>query len=342
MKHLFASVMLFVFCAGVFVFPARGADLPSEALEYSASDGEDAYPPGEGSGAEAQAEEPAEEIAFSSFPKELELAGEFSAYITLPKRAELDKESYSQKDFEVLSALPDESGLNIEIRALPFNLGVSTFTALSFTAEDGSRFISKAVNAEVKPVDTGVKEDKMLDIRSPYRPFNYWGLFWLAAIIALIAAGYIYYKRRAPRGRAALLKAFEEDKRPLDVVALDRLDYLLAGDLWDKGRYKAFYIAMIDILRDYLTLRFNIQAHNYTSKDLIRTLKRTSAFKGDLRHLEELQRSADYVKFAKVEPTLAQREADINNMRNIIIDTRPPRLENEEKDPADEKGEVKL
>lgn len=325
---------------------ANGAEMGSEVASVSEKTEENGAVESEGgkknlaeAGGETSDDIPEEEVEFTSFPKELSLAGDFSAYITLPQRAVLDKDSYSQKDFEILSATPDESGLNIEIKAVPFSLGISTFTALTFTGQDGTRYVSKAVNAEVKAVDTGIKEKKLLDIRSPYRPFNYWNVFWLLAIAAIIIGGYMAYRRRRPYDRAALLKAFEEDKRPLDIIALDRLDHLLAGNLWNDGEYKIFYVNMIDILRDYLTLRFNIQAHNYTSRDLLRILKKTPEFKGDLRQLGDLQRSADYVKFAKVEPTQAQRDADINNMRSIIIDTRPPRLESEAKE---EKKEVEL
>lgn len=313
-----------------------GEELPVEAavVTDSAENGGAVQDeaPGEELADKGSEEAEIEEIEFSSFPKELSLAGDFSAYITLPQRAVLDKESYSQKDFEILSADSDESGLNIEIKAVPFSLGISTFTALTFTAQDGTRYVSKAVNAEVKAVDTGIKDKKLLDIRSPYRPFNYWNIFWFLAIAALLAGGYMAYMRRRPYDKAALLKAFEEDKRPLDIIALDRLDHLLAGNLWNEGEYKAFYVNMIDILRDYLTLRFDVQAHNYTSRDLLRILKKTPEFKGDIRQLDELQRSADYVKFAKVEPTQAQRDCDISNMRSIIIDTRPPRLEGGSKD----------
>ena len=271
-------------------------------------------------------------LSFSSFPKEVNLAQDFSAFVTLPERAQLDKDYYSQKDFEILSALPDESGLNIEIKAVPFALGISTFTALSFTGYDGKHFVTGPVTTEIKPVDTGVKEEKLLDIRAPYRPFNYWSLLWIIAAAAIIFALYVFYRKKRPADKARILKAFEEDKRPLDVIALDRLDHLLAGELWNEGRYKAFYINMIDILRDYIALRFAVDAHKYTSRDLIRVLKKTPAFKGDLKQLSDLQISADYVKFAKVEPTEAQRDADIRNMRNIIIDTRPPRLESCAKD----------
>lgn len=274
----------------------------------------------------------AQTLSFTSFPKEVKLAQDFSAFVTLPERAELDKDSYSQKDFEIISASPDESGLAIEIKAVPFALGVSTFTALSFTGYDGKRFVTEPVPTEVKSVDTGIKEEKLLDIRAPYRPFNYWILLWIFAIAAAVFAAYAFYLKRRPADKARLLKAFEEDKRPLDVIALDRLDHLLAGGLWHEGQYKFFYINMIDILRDYLSLRFAVDAHKYTSRDLIRVLKKTPAFKGDLKQLADLQRSADYVKFAKAEPTEAQRDADIRNMRNIIIDTRPPRLEAESKE----------
>ncbi len=277
-------------------------------------------------------EKPApQEIEISNYPKELALAQDFTLSIALPTPAELEKDSYSQANFEILSAQPDESGLNIEIKAVPFVLGVSTFTALTFNGKNGESYITKPVNMEVKPVNTGIKEEKMLDIRSPYRPFNYWNILWLIIILALIAGGVFAYNKKKNLVKSHIINEFQTDGRPLDVIALDKLDYLVAGNLWQQGQYKFFYITMIDILRDYLSARFNIDAHKYTSRDLIRTLKKMPEFKADIRQLSDLNRSADYVKFAKVEPTEAQKEEDIRNMRNIIVDTRPPRLEAEQK-----------
>lgn len=272
-----------------------------------------------------------QEIEITNYPKEVNLAQDFTLNIALPAPAELEKESYSQASFEVISAQPDESGLNIEITAVPFALGISTFTALSFNGVNGETFVTKPFNMEIKPVDTGIKEEKMLDIRSPYRPFNYWNILWILLILAAVSGAVFAYNKKKHTVISHNLTEFQADGRPLDVIALDRLDYLIAGDLWQQGQYKFFYITMIDILRDYFSARFNIDAHNYTTKDLIRVLKKTPEFKADFRQLTDLSRSADFVKFAKVEPTEAQKEEDIRNMRNIIIDTRPPRLESEQK-----------
>ena len=269
----------------------------------------------------------AEDVEFINFPKELNLAQEFTVNLTLPVPAQADENGFKQKDFEVLSVTPDASGLNVEVKAVPFALGEAMFKPLTFTAADGRIFETVTAYTKVNPVETGFKEEKMLDIRSPYRPFNYFILLWILLSAAALFALYRLLKKKAKAVTDRRLKEMQQDKRPIDVIALDRLDHLILGDLWGQHQYKFFYISMIDILRDYLSARFNIDAHQYTSKDLLRTLKKMPVYKGDIKHLADLQRSADYVKFAKVEPTEAQRDEDIRNMRNVIIDTRPPHID---------------
>lgn len=266
----------------------------------------------------------AETLEFVNFPKELNFAQDFTVSLTLPVPAEVDKNDFKQKDFEVLSVTPDISGLNMEVKAVPFALNEAVFAPLTFTSADGKIFKTAAVNTKVNPVKTGFKEEEMQDIRSPYRPFNYFILLWILLAAAVLFALYRFLKKKAKVIADRKLKEMQQDKRPIDVIALDRLDHLILGDLWPQHQYKTFYIGMIDILRDYLSARFNIDAHQYTSRDLLRTLRKMPAYKGDIKHLADLQRSADYVKFAKAEPTDAQRDEDISNMRNVIIDTRPP------------------
>ncbi len=267
-----------------------------------------------------------ENLEFKDFPKELNLAQDFTLYLTLPERAEVDEENLNQKDFEILSLKTDESGLTAEIKAVAFALGKVNFDSVIFKSASGKIYKTLPVQTEVKPVDTGFKDKKLLDIRQPYRPFNYWILFWIILAVVLLYAVYRILKKKAQVLGVKKLKELEKDDRPIDVIALDRIDHLLLGGLWQQGSYKYFYSTFIDILKDYISERFTMDAHQCTSKDLVRALKKNPDFKGNLTQLADLQRSADYVKFAKVEPTEAQRDEDIRNLRNIIIDTRPPKV----------------
>lgn len=271
-------------------------------------------------------EENAETLEFKDFPKELALAQDFTVYLTLPERAEIDKDNFNGKDFEILSVKPDESGLILAITAVPFALGKVNFDSLVFKSANGNIYKTLPAETEIKPVETGFKDKKMLDIRQPYRPFNYWIFVWIIFTVGVLYVIYVIFKKKAQTLSAKKLKELEKDNRPIDVIALDRIDHLLLGGLWQQGSYKYFYSTFIDILKDYISDRFSMDAHQCTSKDLLRALKKNPDFKGNLTQLADLQRSADYVKFAKVEPTEAQRDEDIRNLRNIIIDTRPPKI----------------
>ena len=271
-------------------------------------------------------EENTKKLEFKDFPKELALAQDFTVYLTLPERAEIDKDNINGKDFEILSVKSDESGLVLAITAVPFALGKVNFDSLVFKSANGNIYKTLPTLTEIKPVETGFKDKKMLDIREPYRPFNYWIFAWIIFVVGLLYAVYVIFKKKAQILSTKKLKEIEKDDRPIDVIALDRIDHLLLGGLWQQGSYKYFYSTFIDILKDYISDRFSMDAHQCTSKDLLRALKKNSDFKGNLTQLADLQRSADYVKFAKVEPTEAQRDEDIRNLRNIIIDTRPPKI----------------
>lgn len=281
----------------------------------------------EGTSLQSADDEQTVNLEFMDFPKELFLAQDFTVYLTLPERAEFDKEKLNQKDFEILWVKTDESGLKAEIKAVAFGLGKTKFGPLIFTSASGKVYKTVPAETEIKPVDTGFKDKKLLDIRKPYRPFNYWIFIWIILLTGLLFAVNNFLKKKVQARGVKKIKELEKDNRPIDVIALDRIDHLLLGGLWQQGSYKYFYSTFIDILKDYISERFSMDAHQCTSKDLLRALKKNPDFKGNLSQLADLQRSADYVKFAKVEPTEAQRDEDIRNLRNIIIDTRPPKID---------------
>ena len=280
--------------------------------------------------------------AFASYqgePKQVSFAKPFDLTVNLQKPAKLEAEKES--DFEIIN-INEQDPSNIILTVVPFNLGISTFTA-TLIDEQGQAFSLPALPLEIKKVKTKYDGQNLLDIRGPYKPSNLlFNIVLFLLILVLIIYFIIWYQKRKARAFALKINNpyLDETKTP-EEVALSQIDKLLLQDLWASGQYKLFYIYLTDILRDYLTARFGFEAHKFTTKDLLRYIKTRQDFKQDLRNpLEIFLRSSDFVKFAKAIPTLQQRERNLSDLRTVIKENALPAADKAETENK-QKGEQK-
>lgn len=252
-----------------------------------------------------------------------QLARPFNAAVELEAPAVLDIERSSSDDFTIIGiARNNENILQMIITIVPFTLGETDFPQLIFIDENGREIKTEPFKIEIAPAKTRIRTKGLVDIRGPYRPFNW--LLVAVVIAAVILIGFIIYKIRKYRAAPPVAQQPNPylEGRPYHIVALEQIDNLLMQDLWQRGLFKIFYINLTDIYRDYLTARFGIEADKYTSRDLARRLRNINEFKSEMALVERFHKSADLVKFAKVVPDEASRDQDINNLRKIINDTR--------------------
>ena len=238
---------------------------------------------------------------------------------------QLDKDSLP-KDFTLTHEQlenPTAQTSTYQLTFLPFTLGVSTFTAVNIQLQDNqgqvvAQTASKNAEIDVKPVQF-YKEKTLRDIRPPYIP---WGSFtWLMCLLALIALIWVlrHFTRRVKQDRALLQQ--EQDNRPADVIALSKIRILLQSGLWEKAQYKAFYIELGDILREYFWRRFHLDVSSDTSAELLRRARQVEALKPLLQGLRDYLSSSDLVKFAKVVPSQNTMQQDVKTVEHLVRTT---------------------
>ncbi len=270
---------------------------------------------------EEDKEELKNEIAtFASYQEvktPLSFAKPFNITIDLQKPATL--EPNEQEDFEILRVNTDKPD-QIIINVMPFNLGISTFTA-TLIDESGMAFDMPPLPLEIKPTKTKYDAEYLLDIRGP-KTYSYLFIFLLLLLFIILGIIYFIYrisKRKKEEKNLKINNPYLDETKTPEEVALSQIDSLLLKDLWESKQYKLFYIYMTDILRDYLTARFKFEAHKFTTRDLLKYLKRNKDFKADLiSPLEVFLKSSDFVKFAKAVPTDEQRDKNITDLRLVI------------------------
>lgn len=149
--------------------------------------------------------------------------------------------------------------------------------------------------ADIKPIYT---VDYPLSERSKDWLLENW--YWLAIIATLILA-FLIYRYIKSRQQEEEIEEVEEII-PAHIIALGILEKLLRSEEWKSPEKKAYYSELTDTVRSYLENRFEINAMEKTTREIISDLKYATISEEDKVYLRKILREADMVKFAKFTP----------------------------------------
>ena len=117
---------------------------------------------------------------------------------------------------------------------------------------------------------------------------------WIIGILLLLFLIY-YLIKKYKKGESLITK--RKIVIPPHITALNKLQNLNKKKLWQKGELKEYYSELSLILREYTENRFNFQALELPTSDIIRNL--TQLDSDMLSKLEFVLQKADNIKYAK-------------------------------------------
>ena len=191
---------------------------------------------------------------------------------------------------------------------------------------NGDTAYSNQLTLKVLPVDVSQMKD-VHDIKPVETvPFNlldwlpdYWWA-WLLGIL-LIAAGIWAYHKYYKKGVNPLKPS--RKRLPPYEEAMINLQNLKAAQLWQQGQEKEYFTGLTDILRVYIDRRFDINAVEMTSSQIIETLKKNDETRAVNEQLGMILEIADIVKFANARPLADDNEVAYQRAVNFVEATRP-------------------
>ncbi len=183
-------------------------------------------------------------------------------------------------------------------------------------------------------VDTTLAITDIKDIEKA--PIWWWGIFrWI--LLALLSGGigvgvyylWRWYKKNRKREEEPVNP---ELLRPADEVALEKLDAIKAQKIWKDGKVKEYQTELTDVVREYISRRFNVQSTEKTSDETLKEVK-PLLVNGDLaledgkelyERLSKMLRTADLVKFAKWHTTPDENEQALTTAYDFVKETSKP------------------
>ena len=197
------------------------------------------------------------------------------------------------------------------------------------TGPPEGEIVSDPLSVTVRSVLTAEEGDQGLrDIKDEVRDFtgpdlaSLWPI-WLAIVLGLVVAALALYMTRRRTQHPDIEPVIEPH-----VWARARLKELEARRLVEQGKFHEFYVALSDIVRQYLERRFGLMAPERTTEEFLREARSSSVLaQGHKTLLTGFLRAADMVKFALHEPSASESDAALAAARGFVEETTPAIVE---------------
>ena len=225
------------------------------------------------------------------------------------------------------SSTPGSSSA-LTVSVTPLKLG--RLTLPSMVIQSGAVAIGRTnpftieVQSGINPQDP--KADEPVPARPPVElPFPWITVIGagLLALVLLVGGGYLAWRRLRKPVVAEAAPIPVVPKLPADQIALTALSHLDAQGLVMRGAYKKHYFGVSEILKRYLGDRYQFDALESTSRELLISLQaRGGMDASQFSRVKELLETLDRVKFTDFVPPTANGAEVLQAARGLVEATR--------------------
>ena len=146
-----------------------------------------------------------------------------------------------------------------------------------------------------------------------------WILTGIAAILFIALIIYYIVKRKK---RQPIFKRKPKPILPAHVVAINKLEELRLAKVWQTGHLKKYYSKLTDIVREYMVNRYDFDAPEMTSYEIISKLHELDINKDAMSKMESVLNLSDLVKFAKAVPTSLENDLGLTHSTDFVNETK--------------------
>ncbi len=203
------------------------------------------------------------------------------------------------------------------IPPIPFGMMESGDT--SFTT-----IISDPLLLNVFTVEVDTTKDIKPIVRpmaQPYTIFEFLPIIIIGLIILILIIVAIYLYRRFKKKKPLFTKK-EKPALPPYQEAIQNLEVLKQKKLWQSGQVKEYQSELTDIIRYYIERRFEINAVEMVSFEIMEALKKTEVNSEAFAKINATFDLTDLVKFAKSNASAIENDTSYNNCMDFVNETK--------------------
>jgi hypothetical protein len=224
----------------------------------------------------------------------------------LPTPGELGAFDYVTQTRERIDGA-DSSTTTFQVTLQGFELGKQRVPTLELELSDPAGMVKMPVSGPEVEVVSSLPPDAekgadLYDVRKPEElPVRTWRLVWallIGLVVALLAYGAFRYLQR-PK---PVVVTPERPKEPLHVRANQALDQLAAQNLPGQGRSREFYFRLSEVVRSYLGERYEFEALESTTPELLEALRTRHTPGLPMAELTAFANESDFVRYARAAP----------------------------------------
>jgi hypothetical protein len=141
------------------------------------------------------------------------------------------------------------------------------------------------------------------------------------AIILIIAIIVLLLMRFVFKKKVTIIPEEPEVILPAHVVALEKLEQIKTEKIWQQGQIKQFYTQLTDVIREYLSRAYSINAMEMTTDEIVALVKKNKDLDEIRIVLKEMLELSDLVKFAKFIPSEMENEQSLRSAYHFVRTT---------------------
>lgn len=248
----------------------------------------------------------------------------------LPPRPGANLGQFDIKDYNVIELEKTEEGVlqkKIEYTITTYFLGEFEIPAveIEYIDKNGNKGVVKSEPMIIKVVPVKRRPDDKDDIRDIKNPIYIKTYLWLYILITVLLIGIVayavyWYIKRKPALKEEIK---EEVKRlPEDIEALNKIEALESKGYLENGQIKQFYFELSEIIREYLSRRYQIPTLERTTSEVLHDLEKVIYGSELYKKFYNFFYECDMVKFAKYIPTKNQLNSIIPLAKELIEKTK--------------------
>ncbi len=144
----------------------------------------------------------------------------------------------------------------------------------------------------------------------------------LGATAVLIVLGLLIFYLIKRKKKQPIFKSKPKPIIPAHILAINKLEELRLTKVWQSGRLKKYYSELTDIIREYMVNRYNFDAPEMTTYEIITKLREFEINNEAMNKLGSVMNLSDMVKFAKAVPTALENDLGLTHCVDFVNETK--------------------